>query len=184
MIGNAIAGLYGEGAPPAPLSSYESIATASPSGVSTVTFSSIPSTFKHLQIRFNLIASAQARLGVQVNADTSSAYPFHYISGNGTTVAAGGSTSGVLAALTVNFNARTDTSFPSVGVFDLLDYSSSTKNKVSRTLFGMNNNGASAGYVDYTSSLWSSTAVVSSLSFLINSGTYTGSIALYGIKGE
>ncbi len=161
---------------------YESIATATPSAQSSITFSSIPSTYKHLQIRFNLITTAQTRLGVQVNGDTSSAYPFHYLSGNGTTAAAGGSTSGVLAALAVNYNARTDTTYPSVGIFDLIDYASTTKNKVSRTMFGMDNNGASAGYIELISSLWMSTAAVTSLTFLIAAGTYTGTISLYGIK--
>lgn len=183
MIGNAVAGIFGVGAPPIAPTAYESIATALPSGVSTVTFSSIPSTFKSLQLRFNLSTTAVARCSVQVNGDTTSAYPFHYLVGNGTSAFAGGSTSGVLAGLTINYYGRTDTTYPSVGIFDLVDYASTTKNKTSRSIFGMDNNGASAGYIDLDSSLWMSTAAVTSLTFLISSGTYTGTIALYGIKG-
>ncbi len=49
MIGAITAGLYGTGVPPV-TSSYESIATSTATG-SSITFSSIPSTYKHLQVR-------------------------------------------------------------------------------------------------------------------------------------
>ena len=52
MIGNAIAGLYAGGVPPV-TTAYESIATTTLSSTqATITFSSIPSTYEHLQIRW------------------------------------------------------------------------------------------------------------------------------------
>jgi hypothetical protein len=75
MIGNAIAGIYGVGVTPS-TTAYESISTVTVGGggVSDVTFSSIPSTFTHLQIRFigkdNRSGVATSVLFMQCNGDT------------------------------------------------------------------------------------------------------------------
>ena len=52
MIGNIVAGTFSAGVAPV-TSSYESIATVSvgSGGQSSIVFSSIPSTYKHLQLR-------------------------------------------------------------------------------------------------------------------------------------
>jgi len=69
---------------------FESIATLSGSGVSTVTFSSIPSTYKHLQVRmFGQAAGGSGGVvRMRFNGDTGTNYTAHYLTGYGSTVEA------------------------------------------------------------------------------------------------
>ena len=66
---------------------------------------------------------------------------------------------------------------------DIVDYSSSTKNKVARILEGFDANGS--GEVYFYSNLWMSTNKITSIKVTAqgaNFGQYTQA-ALYGIKG-
>jgi hypothetical protein len=162
------------------LSSYESIATASPSASSTFDFTSIPSTFKHLQIRYATKGTSNGTgIRIRFNSDTGSNYYIHYLYGDGATAGAlaqGITTSGVIGEVTTTTNVQ------SSGVIDILDYLSTNKNKTVRTLFGYDNNGSGAIYLN--SVLWSATpAAITSITIFPSSGTVTGSFALYGIKG-
>jgi hypothetical protein len=71
------------------------------------------------------------------------------------------------------------------GVIDILDYTSTNKNKTIRTLSGIDNNGD--GTVQFGSGLWFATpAAVTSILFNVQSGsanfvTYT-QFALYGVR--
>jgi len=62
-----------------PFNSYESIQTVTvgAGGTATVTFSSIPATYTHLQIRGIARASADTQLDVTLNSDTGSNYSYH-----------------------------------------------------------------------------------------------------------
>lgn len=182
---NVIAGLYGTGAvvPPAPVQAYESIATVTvgSGGASSISFSSIPSTFKHLQIRTFARVPANTIVTFQANGVTSNSYSIHNINGNGSTVATGA---------TASYNYGGASTIPSAtgvfgaGVIDILDYADTNKYKTFRTLSGWDANGS--GQVELRSSLFQSTAAISSLVFTTDSGgayqQYT-SFALYGIKG-
>ena len=70
-------------------SSYESIATTTvgAGGATDVTFSSIPSTYQHLQIRAlagnNNGSTGVGSFYVQLNADTGNNYSWHRVFGNG-----------------------------------------------------------------------------------------------------
>ena len=68
--------------------SYESIASYAPSSGSSVTFSSIPSTYKHLQIRWMAYSGVGVNLSLQFNGDTGNNYADHWISGDGSTASA------------------------------------------------------------------------------------------------
>lgn len=77
--------------------SFESIATVTvgSGGSSSVTFSSIPSTYTHLQIR-GILRDQRATYGnsgplVQFNSDTGSNYSWHDIYGDGSSAVARGS---------------------------------------------------------------------------------------------
>ena len=158
---------------------YESIQTSNPSAASTLSFSSIPSTFKHLQIRFASKASVDGTgIRIQFNGDTGSNYYLHFISGDGATASAGAS--GLAASGSVGITSST-TNVQSVGVVDILDYLSTNKYKTVRSLYGFDANGS--GYVRLGSSLWSATpAAITSITIFPTSGTITGSFALYGVK--
>lgn len=185
MIGALVAGITGSGG--ASLSSYESIATASLSGISTYTFSSIPSTFKHLQVRM-MVRNSDASAGnnnlyLQFNGDTGSNYSFHQLYGNGTSAAASGLVSQTSTPISYTVNNGEAANLFGVGILDVLDYTSSSKNKTVRCLTGFDLNGS--GTVAVKSTAWLSTNAITSLT-LINGGATNfasgSSIALYGIK--
>jgi hypothetical protein len=164
--------------------SFESIATLSGSGVSTLTFSSIPSTYKHLQIR--LFGQAAGGSGgyvrLRVNADTGTNYAQHFLSGNGGTVYAGGNASTNMVSL--NGYYPNIYSFKST-IIDITDYTSTTKNKTMRIFDGYDSNGGNGGEVNLASGLWMNTNAITSITIYGDGGNFSSStsFALYGIKG-
>ena len=181
MIGNIAAGLYGVGIPPV-VTSFESIATVSlGSAQSTITFSSIPSDYKHLQIRwFSKNTSTSYSIRTNFNGDTSSNYSSHALYGNGSSAAAYGTANDSTAE--IGQSADTTSSVFAGGVTDILDYASTTKYKTVRSLSGWDKNGG--GYVALNSGSWRSTSAITSIvlsSFTGNFAQYSH-FALYGIK--
>lgn len=167
---------------------YESIATASLSGATTVTFSSIPSTYTSLQLRFIIRDVTGYGSSIRFNGDTGNNYARHalgaYLSGGSMTTFASGLASTNQIGVG-NWNGMTTNTF-SVGIIDIHDYASTTKNKTVRAFSGVDSNGASEGSIDLLSGVWMNTAAVSSLTFFSQGPTNftTGStISLYGIKG-
>jgi hypothetical protein len=169
---------------PAVPSSYESIATSTPSGVSTITFSSIPSTYSSLQIRYNIISATAADvISMQVNGDTSSNYRYHMLYGNNGVATATGAGSAQSRTRIFGVGYGTVTTYPNVGIIDIIDYASTTKNKTVRTLSGADNNTTTQGEIDLNSGLWMSVSAVTSLTIFSGVNFNTGStIALYGVK--
>ena len=190
---NVIAGIHGTGVA-ASTNSYESIATVTvgAGGSSSISFSSIPSTFKHLQIRGITKQSATTtgfpNVGLYFNTDqTGTNYRAHYINGNGSAVSAGTVQATGYNAYTFNTITSNSGYTNMFGAFvaDILDYGSTNKNKTLRTLSGQDANGS--GEVVFTSGLWmnSSTAVNAITITLPGGGNFTqySHFALYGIKG-
>lgn len=172
--------------------SFESIATATSNGTETsITLSSIPSTYKHLQVRIigrNSIAASDASFAqMQVNGDSSTSYSQHELWGGGSSVtSSGGSGYNSMQYGTIVRNSATSGIF-GVSIIDVPDYASTTKNKTFRILTGNDRNGA--GILALFSGLWESTSAINSLTFYPNNPgqSYTfisgTQIALYGIKG-
>ena len=160
---------------------FESIATVTASAATTSTFSSIPSTYKALQVRFNLVTSTNSYWQVRFNGDTGSNYAYHILAGSSTVVV------NVAATQTARLvsSEHTAAAYPNVVIIDVADYASASKNKTMRTVSGSNQNtagGVNAGNVELASGLWLSTAAINSLTIFVGSGTYTGTIALYGVN--
>lgn len=158
--------------------SYESIATALGTGSSgVITFSSIPSTYKHLQIRITGFQATANDIFIKVNSDAG--VRGHWLMGNGSTATAGseaGTGDGQYFG-TFGWNAT----YPSVYVVDVLDYGSTTKAKTIRSLGGNDSNGA--GRVNLLSSLFTTTSAITSITFTSgNSYSSNSHFALYGIK--
>jgi hypothetical protein len=165
----------------APSGAYDSIATATGGG-STITFSSIPSTYTHLQIRLIAPGTSDSDVWMRFNSDTGSNYATHRIYGTGaSTVVAGATTT----STKIDFGARSSgsTSSPAPGIIDILDYSNTSKNKTSRSLYGWDANGS--GFVMFSSGLWQNTAAINSITLLPQVGSFASGthVALYGIKG-
>jgi hypothetical protein len=164
--------------------SYFSIATTTvgSGGASSVTFSSIPSTYTHLQLRgrcSNAYGSGNSNVSVYANSDTTTTnYYSHYLYGNGSSAGASSSANSLQT-----FQASGSSTYPSVFVLDLLDYTNTNKYKTFRTLSGYDANGS--GLMALTSALWKNTAAVSSLQFVAEDGNWNAgtTFALYGIKG-
>lgn len=184
MIGALVAGITGAGG--ASLSSYESIATATGTGSSgTITFSSIPSTFKHLQLRIMARGTAAATRGdlyLYMNTDTGTNYTYHYLYGSGSTAGAGGAgTQGLTYLGSIPYGSAS-ASIMGTAIVDILDYASTTKYKTQRTFNGEDQNGS--GYVYLVSGLWMNTAAITTLEIKVLSGNLSSNttVALYGIK--
>ena len=192
MIGNIAAGLYGVGVTPS-TTSFESIATVTvgSGGSSGITFSSIPSTYKHLQLRFigrmDSGSYYAQGLNVQFNSDSGSNYAWHYIagySGAGTSVFASGNPDYTFMQ---NVGVMAPTSWGSnvfgVGIIDILDYANTNKYKTMRTLGGAESNDTSFyNYASLSSGLWRSTSAINSIYLYNYTFQQNSQIALYGIK--
>ena len=155
---------------------------------SSVTFTSIPSTYTHLQIRgIGRFSGNDSYGSMQFNSVTPGAnYYNHRLLGNGSAAVAQ-STADSPARLQMTNNGSTANNF-AVFIIDILDYTSTNKNKTVRYFSAWDNNGS--GLLFFDSSLWSSTpAAITSIKFdaRVDGGTsdfgqYT-QFALYGIKG-
>jgi hypothetical protein len=173
-------------------SSYESIATVTGTGSSaTITFSSIPSTYKSLQIRMNVKDTGTSGNfgvpGVRLNGDSGANYSAHSVLGNGTTASANPAN-----AINQMDNAgsrivpdSTIANIMYVAIIDLIDYASTSKNKTIRWFDGADTNGAGLNRVEIVSGAWYNTSAVNSISILLTTGnawTTTSTFALYGMK--
>lgn len=181
---NSVLGSFSSGVA-ASTSSYESIATVTGSGTNSLTFTSIPSTYKHLQIRgLAICSSATQTIRTQFNADTGTNYAGHYLSGNGTAASASSIAASSAYTLVGGINAGVVTTYPNLFILDIHDYASTTKYKTTRSFFGADNN-STGGSVDLCSGLYMSTTAISEIKIYMSTGNLnTGTtFALYGIKG-
>jgi hypothetical protein len=165
----------------APAGAYDSISTATVTsgGTSSITFSSIPQTYTHLQIRGFTLGSVTAQdVKLQFNSDTATNYSIHYLQGNGT----GAGAAGLASQTYIEIGITGTTTSPSGFVTDILDYTNTNKNKTARSLLGYDNNGS--GYAILFSGYWNSTTAISTITLTPYSGTFNqySSFSLYGIK--
>jgi hypothetical protein len=167
-----------------PKGDFESIATTTvgSGGSSTITFSSIPSTYKHLQVRYISRDSNGQHLSFKANNDSGSNYAFHRLAGNGSSASALASAGRTDMVINQGGTSTTANIF-NAGVVDILDYADTNKYKTIRTLNGVDYNGS--GYVELISNLWMSTSAISTLTFAPFVGSFSEytQLALYGIKG-
>ncbi len=168
--------------------SYESIATSTPSGTD-VTFTSIPQTYKHLQIR---VLSRTTRndaavdgLYLRFNGDTASNYSYHFgINGlgSGTPTSSGSANVATMVMTFSGADAQTTANVFTAYVIDILDYTNTSKYKTVRSLNGYDANGS--GSVMLSSANWRNTNSVTSIRLFAEGNFVSGShFALYGIKG-
>ncbi len=161
---------------------FDSIATGTPSGSQSYTFSSIPQTYKHLRLVSLMYGSnADCSLGIRLNGSTSTYTTFRSYAGTLQTN---------YALLYYPQDMNTSSSRPVIAVTDIFDYTSSNY-KTSKTLGGsMYSPSPGSGLTQFS---WSSTAAVDSLTVYANTGgngsSFNGTFgsntvfALYGIKG-
>ena len=161
---------------------FQSIATVSVGGggAASVTFSSIPATYTHLQIRVMSLFN-NARMDIQFNSDTGSNYSYHLVQGNGSVTYAEAGASQTSIKVWPNGNTAS-TSNPNVLVMDLLDYANTNIYKTARILNGFDENGS--GIISLNSGNWRNINAITSIKLAPNTGNFVqySHFALYGIK--
>ena len=173
-------------------SSYESIATVTvgSGGAADITFSSIPSTYTHLQIRgigrslYNGAVNESQFMYMQFNSDTATNYAAHRLQGSGSSAVSTASINrtDTIPGWTSTLNSASNVFYASV--IDILDYINTNKFKTVRSLTGGDENGS--GSIVYYSNLWRSTSAITTIKLFAeasNFAQYT-QFALYGIKGS
>jgi hypothetical protein len=160
----------------------EPIATVtSTGGLTSLTFTGIPQGYKHLQVRvLQKMTTAIRWTWVQFNGDAGeNQYTYHSLRGNGSSASGAGSA----FATTYGRVSLADTQFGGA-IFDILDYTNTSKIKVVRSLWGTDLNGS--GDVGINSSAWNNTTAITSIKIgCEGSDTYAqySRFSLYGIKG-
>jgi hypothetical protein len=169
-------------------SSYESIATFTLASSGTVTFSSIPSTYSSLQLRY-IARSARTgattdELAIRLNSDSGANYARHRLSGDGATASATGQASQVEISYSQVSTADSTASIFGAGIIDILDYTNTNKNRTVKSLRGQEQNNTDSG-IALHSYLYTGTTAINRLDFFAGSGNLVqySQIALYGIKG-
>ena len=165
--------------------SFQSIATATvdSGGASSITFSSIPSTYTHLQLRCLGMNNGNYWMQFQANGVTSSSnYTGHRLQGDGSSI-----TADYLGVYSTSFMYGSLSPASSIGgnacIVDILDYTNTSKYKTFRFLGGDDKNGG--GYVGLISGLFLSTSAISSLTIYLSSSAsfqQYSQFALYGVK--
>lgn len=171
---------------------FESIATVAvgSGGVATVSFTSIPGNYKHLQIRGIVRTANPGQFSAQkmiFNSDTSSSnyVTLHQIYGFGASAAAQSSTGNGWIYQSYLAGANAPANMFGGFVTDILDYSSTGKTKATRTIAVTDQNGA--GAVTFSSGLWiNSSTTINRIDITDDSNgniSQFSHYALYGIKG-
>lgn len=152
----------------------------------SITFNSIPATYKHLQVRLTVrgaVASTATAFSYQFNGDTASNYSSHFLQGDGSSVGSGSYLSSTILVQDMPAATGTAGSFMTA-IIDILDYANTSKYKTSRSLSGRL---ANQTMVRMNSGNWRNTAAITSINFYdfsASSAFAVGTrISLYGIKG-
>jgi hypothetical protein len=173
------------------IANYESIATANiTSAQATVEFTSIPTNFKHLQVRiFSANTSAAYYMQMQFNSSTAD-YNWHGLWGGGDgngTLTSIYNTSPSACLVGVNSATSVNSSVRCAAIVDILDYRDTNKFKTTRSFYGYNSNTTDSGqqHIGIFSATWRNTSAITSIKFLSADGNFPANshYALYGIKG-
>ena len=190
--GGMSAGAYGWGSASSAggASAFDSIATWSAGDNSSkeISFTSIPSTYKHLQIRgyFELTTEGQTPL-LRFNGDSGSNYSWHTIRQyNNTLLDTYGIANTSYAQQTFQWGTygTQGSGFPNNIIIDIFDYNDTNKFKICEATAFSAKFANSLQRVSYSSGMWRGGSAISSISF--NALLYTSNtrVSLYGIKGS
>jgi hypothetical protein len=166
---------------------FELISTAVGTGSSgVITFSAIPATYKHLQLRVTMRtdnAAATNTASVTFNSDTAANYSSHkFGSVNASTVSSGLASQSNMALYTLPGNTLTTGAF-SASVLEIVDYADTNKYKTVRLMTGFST--LTPNEVSLHSGSWRSTSAVTSLTITAGTGSFltASRFSLYGIRG-
>jgi hypothetical protein len=154
---------------------FSTVLTAS---ASSITFSNIPSTYNHLQIRFSTTNAATGGTFFRLNNDSSSIYSSHYLYANGSNMQAG-----AYGASSEMYVSNHGTTTPTVGIIDILDYANTNKFKTTRALAGNDTNGGNNSALALWSGNYRNNAAVNSFTIFPSGTNFSEhtSVSLYGM---
>jgi hypothetical protein len=175
--------------------SFESIATfAVSTPVSEINFTSIPATYKHLQIRALVKGGRTAGSdgwNMRLNSDATGNYWYYYFrtTSPGIVRNSGGSSSTAveLGEITGTYGGAGDKF--TICVADIIDYADTTKFKTVRSIGGHDldqtvASNADTDFIQWYVATWESTAAVNAIKLLCGNNLQQYSrVSLYGIKG-
>jgi hypothetical protein len=181
----------------APSGAYDALATVTLSAsASSVTFTGIPSEYKHLQIRGIHRTTGAYNVGdvyMRVNGDSGSNYANHILVGDGTSAAAGGGGNRTSVMGYDYYNSIGATGLANAFatcIIDILDYANTSKYKTMRFLEGREfNSNNTDGRVYFESGLWMNTGAITSITFSALNGAGAAAsldtnttFALFGVR--
>ena len=152
-----------------PTQTYTPLATVTlGSSASTVTFSSIPATYRDLVLIIAGTYVTSQGLNLRMNSDTS----------NVSTVRMYNTTSDTPSVFEVAWGGA-----PLTSVTQIMDYSATDKHKTTLCRWGTTGTGGATDYTLAIASRWASTAAINTLTLVPTSGTIPAgmSFSLYGI---
>jgi hypothetical protein len=160
-----------------PTNTYTALATVTLGGSdSSITFASIPATYRDLILVINGSTTGNADYGLRFNGDSGANYSFVYMGGNGSSAASGSNTANQIV-LDAYFWRSSEIS---TNIAQVMDYSATDKHK---TVLSRNN--VAGGGVDAFASRWANTAAITSVEVFIATGGQsfaTGTtLSLYGV---
>lgn len=171
---------------------YESIVTVNGSGSSgSVTISSIPSTYTHLQLRWigrqtQSGRSDAAAIWLTFNGDSGANYAYQNFFGSSSAVSVQtqANTNYISLENSLTRGAAASNNY-GVGILDITDYANTSKWKAVRSFQGENQN-TSDNALALTQGQWRSTSAITSITITEQTGlgnlTTLSQFALYGIK--
>jgi hypothetical protein len=161
--------------------------------VSSVTFSSIPATYEHLQLRISAKNTRTSNhfenCSIRLNGDTGSSYTMHRMAGYSSSTTAAGSTATMIwQPTTVSSQSTQDGSQYSPLNIDILDYANTNKNTTLHYINAFAIGSASGDpYVQFGSALWTSTDAVDEIE-IAPYGSYDfvrgSGFTLYGLNSS
>ena len=161
------------------------------SSATTVTFSSIPSTYKSLQLRVSARDTGGGTAQdvgylLKFNSDSGNNYTWHhvYATGSGTVTAVGYFNENLTYSPGSATNANPSGVF-GTSIYDIVDYASTSKNKTTKFFGGTNNNSAvNAIYMSIGSGLWMSTAAINNILLTAGNTAFAAgsTFSLYGVS--
>jgi len=166
-------------------SMYHISTTTLSTATATISFTSIPADYTHLQVRAlsrKSSASGGDGIFIRFNSDSGSNYAIHQLDGDGSSASAYGAASQTSINSTTTATSSHSANVFGAQIWDILDYANTNKYKTLRAMNGFDNNGS--GKVRYGSGVWMNTNAITQIDLTGNGDNFAtySSFSLYGVK--
>ncbi len=162
-----------------PTPTYTPLATVTlGTSAASVTFSSIPATYRDLIIVVNGTTSGAGGPNYRANGDTGSNYSYVSMRNNGSSPA---SEAGTLSVF-LGQNASATSGTRLMNIFQIMDYSATDKHKTGLVRATYNQSSNSADVTEANAVRWANTAAINSLTVVSSANFNIGAtFSLYGV---